>query len=309
MNLAEKMRPSDFDEVIGNKHIVNALKNQLLTNSLSQTIMFTGEAGSGKTSFAKIIAKSLSAEVIELDCGSDGNIDNIREIIESVYLSSLFSKNKVFILDEAHSLSKPAQSALLKTLEDPQDGVYFILLTTDPQKVINTIRTRCVEYTTLPANTEEIGQAVRRIESEYNISFENREDLWSIVEQANGSLRQVYAFLEKLIASADNRGVISSEAFNSLLGKRMDMVDENLPKAFLSKDLNKALFIIDSLKKEGGSPTGTLLGVYNYLKVVYTKQDHLITSDQKKLMSHISNFLIAKEITWTTLEHIIWENL
>jgi DNA polymerase-3 subunit gamma/tau len=309
VNLAEKMRPSTLDEIIGNTHIVSALKKQFETNTLSQTIMFTGEPGSGKTSFAKIIASHLDAEILEIDCGADGSIDNMREIVESVSLSSLFSKNKVFILDEIHALSKPGQSALLKTLEEPQKNVHFILLTTDPQKVLNTIRTRCVEYQTTPASTEEIGEAVRRVEKKFGISFENRTDLWSLVEQSKGSLRQVYAFMEKLVAVADERNFITSDMFYKTLGKSMEHVDENLPMAFLNYKLHEALSIIGNLRKEVGNPTGTLIGVYNYLKIVFIKNPDSIKEKQKLLMADLSEKIASKEITWDTLEHLVWKHL
>jgi len=309
MNLAEAMRPRDLSQVIGNEHIVSALKKQFETNSLSQTIMFTGEAGQGKTSFAKIIANYFDAEVTEIDCGSDGSIDNMRELIDSASLSSLFSNKKVFILDEVHALSKPGQSALLKTLEEPQENVHFILLTTDPQKVLKTIRTRCVEYQTLPANTEQIGEAVKRVEEKFSVAFENRKDLWSLVEQSQGSLRQVYAFMEKLVAVANENNIITSDMFHKVLGKSMEEVDENLPKAFLEKDLHKVFSIISELKKEGGNPTGTLIGIYNYLKVVFLKEPVRIDDNKKQLMSEVSLLITSKEISWESIESIAWKYL
>jgi len=309
VNLAEMMRPKDLSEVIGNVHIVTALKKQFENNSLSQTIMFTGDAGQGKTTFAKIIASTLNAETTEIDCGADGGIDNIRDIVESVSLSSLFSAKKVFILDEVHALTKPGQSALLKTIEEPQKNVHFILLTTDPNKILRTIRTRCVEYQTLPASVEEVGTAVRRVEKLYNIKFENRSDLWSLVEQSKGSLRQVYSFMEKLVAVSDKNGLINSEVFHKILGKSMEEVDENIPKNFLNKDLVAALSAIASLKKENGNPTGTLIGVYNYLKVVFLKDSNIISKENKEMMSDIAEKLSQKEITWELIESIIWKHL
>ena len=309
MNLAEAMRPTTLDEVIGNEHIVSALRKQFSNNSLSQTIMFTGEAGQGKTTFAKIIANYLEAEVSEIDCGSDGSIETIRELVESVHLSSLFSRKKVFILDEVHALSKPGQSALLKTLEEPQKNVHFILLTTDPQKILKTIRTRCVEYQTSPATTEQIGEAVKRAENKYSISFENRKDLWSLVEQSGGSLRQVYAFMEKLIAVANEENIVTSEMFERTLGASMEKVDENLPKAFLNHDLKNAMSILSNLRKTGLNPTGTLIGVYNYLKVVYLKDGSSPTREDKLMMSSLAQEISSKEITWDSIEAIVWKHL
>lgn len=309
MNLAERMRPKTLDEIIGNKHIVSALKNQFETNSLSQTLMFTGDAGQGKTTFAKIIASHLKAELVEIDCGADGSIDNMRELVESASLSSLFSKTKVFILDEVHALSKPGQSALLKTLEEPQKNAHFILLTNEPTKILNTIKTRCVEYQTMPATKEDIGEAVRRVEKLFNVSFENRADLWSLVEQSKGSLRQVYSFLEKLIASANVNGLITSDMFHSLLGKSMEHVSENLPLAFLKNDLRTVISAITELKKESVNPTGTLIGVYNYLKVVMLKDIDLIPDGKKRMMGELAERISQKDITWETLESIAWKYL
>jgi len=310
MNLSEKLRPKNLSEVIGNQHIVRALKNQLSTNSLSQTMLFTGIPGSGKTAFARIIASELSAEVIEIDCGSDGGIDKIREVIESVSLSSLFSGKKVFILDEAHALGKPAQSALLKTLEDDQPDVYFILLTTDPQKILKTIRTRCVEYQTNPAGNDEIGQAVKKVESIYKVWFENRKDLWAIVEQSGGSLRQVYALLEKLIGVADVDGRISTSMFHSIMGKSMEHVDENLPKAFLEEDLLRVINLVTEMKKDSSNnPTGTLIGVYNYLKAVFLKNPQKINDKGKSMLSDMADRVHTKDISWEVLEHLAWKYL
>jgi DNA polymerase-3 subunit gamma/tau len=217
MNLAERMRPKTLNEVIGNLHIVKPLRKQLETGTLSQTMMITGQFGSGKTTIAKIIASELDAEVYEIDCGSDGGVDRMREIVDSAYVSSLFSKNKVFILDEVHGLSKQAQSALLKTLEEAKVGVYFILLTTEEKKILPTIRSRCVVYETDAANKEDIGIAVHRVLKEFNLTVENMADFWSVVYQSEGSLRQVYSLMEKLVASADEDSFISSEVFKSVL--------------------------------------------------------------------------------------------
>lgn len=309
MNLAEVMRPKTLDDVIGNEHVVSALKKQLETNTLSQTLMFTGDAGQGKTTFAKIIANELKAEVSEIDCGSEGSIETIRDLVDSSKLTSLFANKKVFILDEVHALSKPGQSALLKTLEEPQKNVHFILLTTDPNKVLNTIRTRCVEYETKPATTEQIGEAVKKVEVKFGVTFENRKDLWSIVEQANGSLRQVYAFLEKLVAVADNNNVITSAAFHDILGSSMEQVDENLPKAFLSNDLVKALTTLNNLRKGGMNPTGTLIGIYNYLKLFYLKNPEEINDKNKELMYHTAFLISEKTITWDSIESLAWKYL
>lgn len=305
MNLAETMRPTTLDEVIGNEHIVKPLRKQLESGTLSQSLMIIGQYGSGKTTFAKIIANHLKAEVYEVDCGSDGGIDRIREVVDAASMSSLFSTAKVFILDEVHGLSKPSQSALLKTLEEPRPNLYFILLTTEDKKVLPTIRSRCVTYKTKPATNAEIGEAVRRVEEKYNLKVEAKSNYWAVIEQADGSLRQVYAILEKLVSSADEKGFISSEVFQSVVGSHGHQeVDENLPLAYLKGDIESVLGIIKSIKTEANT-VGTALGVYNYLKAVHLKN----RQGNKPLMADLALLLSHKQIEWEHFEWLAWKHL
>lgn len=305
-NLAEIMRPNTLDEVLGNEPIVNALRKQLNTHTLSQSIMITGQYGSGKTSLAKIIASELNAHVTEIDCGSDGSVDRMREIVESSNYSSLFANKKVYILDEVHQLSKPGQSALLKTLEDAKPDVHFILLTTDPQKVLKTIRSRCVVYELKAATNKVIGEAVKRVEDKYNLRFENRADFWGLVEQSDGSLRQVYALMEKLIALADDSGFVSSANFQSILGSSSQEVPEHLPKAFLGSDIKAALDSLSELKKsEGTNPFSTTIGLYNYLKAVRLRSGQ----GKPQLLADLASLLANKDIDWYHLEVMVWRHL
>jgi len=305
-NLAEIMRPQNLDEVIGNEKIVSALKTQLESNSLSQTIMFVGGYGRGKTTLAKIIAKELSAETIELDAGSEGNIDNIREIVEASSYSSLFSTKKVFILDEVHQLGKPAQSALLKTLEDANDNVHFILLTTDPEKILKTIRSRCVSYELSAASNQDVGEAVSRVQKKFGVSFEDKKDFWSLIEQAEGSLRQVYSLLEKIISLRDENNFVSSENFKSIIGSSSkEEIPENLPKAFLNKNLGDALVAIKQTKEEGNrNAQSTMMGLYNYLKKVYVKK-----SGGNELMHDLAMLIGGYQVDWMHLEALAWKHL
>ena len=306
-NLAELMRPKSLDEVFGNQHIVSSLKKQLKNNSLSQTIMFTGKFGSGKTSLAKILADELQAHVTDIDCGSEGNVDNIREIVESSSYSSLFSDKKVFILDEVHQLSKPAQSALLKTLEEEKPGVHFFLLTTEPQKILKTIKSRCVIYELEEASNKEIGEAVSKVEKEYGLSFEDRKDFWALIEKSEGSLRNVYSILEKIVYLRDENGFVSSENFKKAIGESSQDVDENLPKAILNHDYKEAISIINSLKKKSEvNPNSTMIGVYNYLKTVFLKRGN---SALVEILSDISFGLSQGINDWYFLEHVVWKHV
>ena len=306
-NLAEIMRPTSLNEVLGNEGVVRALKKQFETGTLSQSIMFTGQYGSGKTSLAKIIASKLKAHVTEIDCGSEGSVDRMRDIVESANYSSLFANKKVYILDEVHQLTKPGQSALLKTLEDAKPDVHFILITTDPQKVLKTIRSRCVVYELKPATNEVVGEAVKRVEEKYNLKFENRADFWGLVEQADGSLRQVYSLMEKLVALADENNFVSSAAFHSILGSSSQEIPEHLPKAFMKRDITAAMNSIKQLRSEDGmNPFSAAIGLYNYLKAVALRSGRI---DNKELLADLAGLLAAKAIDWYHLEELAWRRL
>lgn len=305
MNLAEIMRPKTLEDVIGNEHIILPLAKQLKNDALSQTIMITGQYGSGKTTLAKIIASHLEAEVHEIDCGSDGGVDKMREVVDSAQMSSLFSKVKVFILDEVHGLSKQAQSALLKTLEEPKANLYFILLTTDTSKILPTIRSRCVVYETRSASNTEIGLAVKRVMDKYNLEVEDMADFWALVNQSDGSLRQVYALMEKLVAAADENGYLSSEVFRNILSSvSSEEVDEKLPQAFLANDVLRVMEIIKTIKKDG-NVVGTTIGLYNYLKTVYLNSE----KGNRDLLMELAFMLAGKTIEWEHLEYLAWKYL
>lgn len=305
MNLAEAMRPTTLDGIIGNTHITTPLRKQLETNTLSQTIMVTGQFGSGKTTVAKIIANELEADVYEIDCGSDGGVERMREVVDSAYRSSLFAENKVFILDEVHGLSKQAQSALLKTLEESKRNTYFILLTTEPKKILPTIRSRCVVYETKAATKEDIGVAVKLVMEKYNLTVETMSDFWELVNQSEGSLRQVYSLMEKLVASSDDAGYISSETFRKILNASANVeVDENLPKAYLEKDIVTIIEAIKSLRGES-NPVGTAIGVYNYLRAVYVRSG----KGNKALLEDLALLLSHKQIEWEHFEWLAWKHL
>ena len=144
--LYRKYRPQTFDQVVGQDHIVSLLKTSVAQGSISHAYLFCGGRGTGKTSVARILAKALDTndeDVIEIDAASHRGIDDIRSLREAVMTMPFSSNYKVYIIDEAHMLTKEASNALLKTLEEPPAHVIFILATTDPEKLPITIVSRC----------------------------------------------------------------------------------------------------------------------------------------------------------------------
>ena len=152
--LSRKWRPEDFDQVVGQEHVTKILLNALLTGKISHSYLFSGPRGVGKTTVARILAKKInnfkdidsSLDIIELDGASNRGIDEIRDLKDSIQYVPTSGKYKVFIIDEAHMLTKEAFNALLKTLEEPPAHAVFILATTEIQKIPSTISSRCQKY-------------------------------------------------------------------------------------------------------------------------------------------------------------------
>lgn len=306
-NLAVTMRPQNLDEVIGNDHITEPLKKQLLEGKLSQTILLTGPSGTGKTTIARILANELGAEVREVDCGSDGGVAQARELVEEAQLGSLFGSKKVYLLDEVHALTKPAQSALLVTLENLNENVHFILMTTDPSRLLDTVTSRAVVYRTKPAGRKEVGVAVNRVLDKYGLKVENMKDFWEVIHQSQGSLRVVYTIMEKLITSVGDDRTIKSESFKTILGSLADEEerDQKLGAVLMKGNLKEALKASTEIKNSGVDPiTAAVLG-YRYLRAVVTRGGNV----NRNLAADIAAATGDRNLTWDSLESIMWRHL
>lgn len=222
-SLYRRYRPQRFSELKGQEHVVRALKNAVATSREGHAYLFSGPRGTGKTTTARILAKVLNCErpvdgepccecgsclavqsgnsfdVIELDAASNNGVENIRELIQSAVLGSP-GRHKVFILDEVHMLSKGASAALLKTLEEPPRDVVFVLATTDPQKVADTIRSRTqhLQFHLLPADVLE--SHVREVAADAGIDIDD-DSIRSVLRQGGGSARDTLSALELAAAT------------------------------------------------------------------------------------------------------------
>lgn len=238
--LYNKYRPRIFEDVVGQEHIERTLKNAIASNKISHAYMFTGPRGTGKTTTARLLSKSLLCEkgptpdpdgtcedceliavgehpdVYELDAASRTGVENVREeIIGKVDYAPTRGKSKVYIIDEVHMLSTAAFNALLKTLEEPPDHVVFILCTTDPQKVPETILSRCQRFDFRRISPEEMVSRLGAICEMEGIEFEG-DALDLIAHRAQGGMRDALTSLEQLIAFGN--GEVSMEVAERMLG-------------------------------------------------------------------------------------------
>ena len=273
-------RPEVFEEVIGQKHIVRILQNQIRTGTVSQAYLFAGTHGTGKTSTARILAKAVNCmegepgdpgvnlpcgkcenceairegrfvDVIELDAASNNGVDDLRAIIEMVKYPPAVGRYKVYIIDEVHMLSTAAENAFLKTLEEPPEHAIFILATTDPQKVRSTIRSRCMQLNFRRVTEEELVDGMKRICARRGIHATD-DALSTIASRADGSVRDALSILEQCTAAGDrelNRAAVLE--YTGAAGPDFFLA---LTGAVIAGDAGKALVYIDEIIRRGKDP-------------------------------------------------------
>ena len=226
--LYRSYRPQNFEDVVGQEHIIRTLKNQIENNNVGHAYLFSGTRGTGKTSTAKIFARAVNCEnsinqepcnecevcrdilndnvmdVVEIDAASNNSVDDIRELRESVKYSPTKAKYKVYIIDEVHMLSQGAFNALLKTLEEPPSYVIFILATTEPHKIPATILSRCQRFDFKRVTVKDMTDRMKKICNEENIEVEEKA-LNLIARNSQGALRDALSILDQCISFSDNK--------------------------------------------------------------------------------------------------------
>ena len=286
--LARRYRSSTFDEVIGQDHIAQTLKKAISSGRIAHAYLFCGTRGTGKTSMARILAKALNClksdgpttepcgkcdscvaiargddiDVIEIDAASNTGVDNIREVIENSQYRPARSRFKVYIIDEVHMLSKSAFNALLKTLEEPPGHVKFILATTEPEKVLPTILSRCQRYDFRNIPTREIAAHLKAICGKEKIKAD--EDALLLVAKAGaGSMRDALSLLDRLLSVGETK--LDAAMVEQMLG---------LPKAQLLFDLAAAIGSGD-VKSTLGQASSILQGGLSVDSMIAALVDHL----------------------------------
>ncbi len=291
--LYRKYRPANFDEVVGQEHITQALKNQIASGSIGHAYLFTGSRGIGKTSIARILARAVNCldnqngspcgrceicvklekqndiNIIEIDAASNNRVDDVRELREKVKFAPVDAKYKVYIIDEVHMLTDSAFNALLKTLEEPPKHVIFILATTEAHKLPATILSRCVRFDFRLVGLEELVGLLKKVFDSEEIEYDD-EALKAIALAGEGSVRDTLSIADSVIAFCI--GKVTLEGVQKVLGS----TDESLMIEFFDKLQNKDI--------------GGLLELVNALDEGGKNMSILV----KDLSKHARNLLICK---------------
>ncbi len=285
--LYRKYRPQDFDEVVGQEAVVRTLRNAIERDQVRQAYLFAGPRGTGKTSMARILAKSLncaagpttkpdracqacvsiaagtSLDVIEMDAASQRGIDDIREIRERVVLQPAEGRQKVYILDEANQLTDAAWNALLKLIEEPPPHLVFVFCTTDLAKVLPTVRSRCQTFVFQRPRFAELVTLLRRVCEGEGIEAQNAA-LALIARSAHGSFRDAVSTLDQLASATD--GEITAQAVLQLVGAIEEESLFRLCDAIVDRDTAGVLVQIEDLAEQGQDLGRLVLDLLEHLR-------------------------------------------
>jgi DNA polymerase-3 subunit gamma/tau len=317
--LARKYRPQKFSEVIGQEHVTRTLKNAIAQGRTAHGYIFSGHRGIGKTTVARILAMALncrssdnpveepcgvcescteiragnSVDVIEIDAATNRGIDEIRELREGTRYRPARDRFKICILDEAHQITDAAFNALLKTLEEPPDHMVFMLATTQPEDIPQTIRSRCQHFSFRAVRFEEIVAQLRDLSLKEKIPAD--EDALSMLAEAgDGSMRDALSILDQAIASCDGR--LTAESVRQLVGAAPSGALEGVMQAVSEGSSEQVLRLVDKLIGEGQNPTHFARQMVRFIrntivaKVAGGESELLqISSDERQRVARIAD--------------------
>ncbi|MFH1584628.1 MAG: DNA polymerase III subunit gamma/tau [Patescibacteria group bacterium] len=305
--LYRKYRPRTFSELVGQEHVVQTLKNAVQGNQVSHAYLFSGPRGCGKTTMARVLAKAVNCksskngepcnacasceeiarggaiDLIEIDAASNRGIQEIRDLKEAIKFAPSFLPYKVFVIDEAHQLTKDAANALLKILEEPPSHALFILATTELHKMIPTIASRCQRFDFRKLRVQEIAAQLENIAKQEEVKVE-KHVLELLSKQSEGSLRDAIGLLDKILTFHTNPGIIGADEVQQLLG----IVDTEVLFEFVNslkeKKAAEAVAMLHENLEKGMDPHEFTKGLLQYLRHL------LVASINPELASSLEEF-------------------
>ena len=320
--LYRKYRPQKLEDIVGQAHIKRALTNAIELNKISHAYLFTGPRGTGKTSTARILAKSLNCvngptvtpceecescksitatipvDVIEMDAASNRSVEDAREILEKVNYAPIHGKYKIYIIDEVHMLSKEAFNTLLKTLEEPPKNVIFILATTESYKVLDTIKSRCQRFDFKRITTNDIIEHLKKIAKLENIKIS--DDAISVIAKSSaGGMRDSLALLDQ-VSTMGMSEEITVEDINNLLGRLSFETLLQLGTHIANSDGNSAINTLEKIYNDGNEPMQILSNLLLFFKnvLIYKTCDEEsslsltgLTQEQLRMLDNLKNAL------------------
>ncbi len=289
----QKYRPLNLDELVGQEFISITLKQALISQKIAPAYLFNGPRGTGKTSSARIFAKSLNClsskqptpnpcgkcelciqiaegsalDIIEIDAASNTGVENIREIIDRARFAPTQARWKVYVIDECHMLSTAASNALLKTIEEPPERVVFILATTNPERVINTIQSRCQKFDFKRISSNTIFNNLSAIANKESIKFEDQA-LKLIAKRSNGGMRDAQSLLDQLSLLPNG---ITTKNVQNLLGEVSENDLTDLINALINNQPESLLISCNNLYDAGNEPNEILVGLLNITRDLLLK--------------------------------------
>src|SRR5271170_1845051 len=281
--LARKYRPQNFSEVIGQEHVTRTLKNAIEQGRTAHGYIFSGHRGIGKTTVARILAMALncrssdkpvtepcgicescqeiragnSLDVVEIDAATNRGIDEIRELREAARYAPARDRYKIYLLDEAHQITDAAFNALLKTLEEPPAHVVFMMATTQPEDIPQTIRSRCQHFSFHAVKFDDILAQLKAIAAHEEVTAED-DALALLAEAGDGSMRDALSIMDQAIASApleSGRAVLQADQIRELMGSVPNAVFERLMESVSAQQSAELMTDLDKLLTSGNSPS------------------------------------------------------